>query len=52
MSARDEEFAPIIRGLFLPEEGEVWAKPDASQQEFRITVHYAIAMTRTPIFTY
>ena len=41
MSARDEEFAPIIRGLFLPEEGEVWAKPDASQQEFRITVHYA-----------
>ncbi|HEX2337257.1 MAG TPA: DNA polymerase, partial [Hyphomicrobiaceae bacterium] len=41
MSARDEEFASIIRGLFLPEEGEVWAKPDASQQEFRIAVHYA-----------
>src|SRR6516225_1690804 len=41
MSARDEEFASIIRGLFLPEEHQVWAKPDASQQEFRIAVHYA-----------
>jgi DNA polymerase I-like protein with 3'-5' exonuclease and polymerase domains len=41
MPARDEELAPLIRGLFLPEEGEVWAKPDASQQEFRFVVHYA-----------
>src|SRR5262249_59040401 len=41
MTARDEELAPIIRGLFLPDEGEIWAKPDASQQEFRIAVHYA-----------
>jgi len=41
MTAHDEEFAPIIRGLFLPDEGEVWAKPDASQQEFRLAVHYA-----------
>jgi hypothetical protein len=35
--------APLIRGVFLPEEGEVWAKPDASQQEFRLIVHYAVA---------
>jgi DNA polymerase I-like protein with 3'-5' exonuclease and polymerase domains len=41
MSARDEELAPLIRGLFLPEEGELWAKTDASQQEFRLAVHYA-----------
>jgi hypothetical protein len=41
MSSRDEELTPMIRGLFLPEEGEVWAKPDCSQQEFRIAVHYA-----------
>ena len=41
MSSRDEELTPLIRGLFLPEEGEVWAKPDASQQEFRLAVHYA-----------
>jgi DNA polymerase I-like protein with 3'-5' exonuclease and polymerase domains len=42
MSARDEELAALIRGVFLPEEGEVWAKPDASQQEFRFAVHYAV----------
>jgi DNA polymerase I-like protein with 3'-5' exonuclease and polymerase domains len=41
MPSRDEELAPLIRGVFLPEEGEVWAKPDASQQEFRLVVHYA-----------
>jgi DNA polymerase I-like protein with 3'-5' exonuclease and polymerase domains len=41
MPSRDEELAPLIRGVFLPEEGEFWAKPDASQQEFRFVVHYA-----------
>ena len=41
MTAHDEEIAPLIRGVFLPEEGEVWAKPDISQQEFRFIVHYA-----------
>jgi DNA polymerase I-like protein with 3'-5' exonuclease and polymerase domains len=40
MPSRDEELAPLIRGVFLPEEGEVWAKPDASQQEFRLLVHH------------
>ena len=42
MPARDKELAPLIRGVFLPEEGEVWAKPDISQQEFRFVVHYAM----------
>jgi DNA polymerase I-like protein with 3'-5' exonuclease and polymerase domains len=42
MPSRDEELAPLIRGVFLPEEGEVWAKPDISQQEFRLVVHYAV----------
>jgi DNA polymerase I-like protein with 3'-5' exonuclease and polymerase domains len=42
MPSRDEELAPLIRGVFLPEEGEVWAKPDVSQQEFRFVVHYAV----------
>jgi len=41
MPSRDEELAPLIRGVFLPEEGEIWVKPDASQQEFRFVVHYA-----------
>ena len=41
MPSRDEEIAPLIRGVFLPEEGEIWVKPDCSQQEFRLVVHYA-----------
>lgn len=41
MTARDAELAPMIRGVFLPEPGEVWAKPDQSQQEYRLTVHFA-----------
>ena len=42
MPSRDEELAPIIRGVFLPEDGERWAKTDASQQEFRFIVHCAV----------
>jgi Mesyanzhinovviridae DNA polymerase len=42
MPSRDEELAPIIRGVFLPEDDEVWAKPDVSQQEFRFVVHRAV----------
>ena len=47
MAARDEEIAPLIRGVFLPEEGQVWAKPDISQQEFRFIVHYAAKLKLT-----
>ena len=45
MPARDKELAPLIRGVFLPEEGQIWAKPDLSQQEFRFLVHYATLHT-------
>ena len=31
----------LIRGLFLPEEGEKWGSFDYSQQEPRLVVHYA-----------
>jgi DNA polymerase I-like protein with 3'-5' exonuclease and polymerase domains len=41
MPARDGELAPLIRGVFLPEPGEVWAAPDYSQQEYRLIVHFA-----------
>ena len=39
--ARDPELGPMIRSLFLPEEGEQWASIDFSQQEPRILVHFA-----------
>lgn len=41
MPARDPELGPMIRGLFLPEEGEVWGALDYSQQEYRLIVHFA-----------
>lgn len=39
--ARDNEISPLIRGLFLPEEGHLWGSFDYSSQEPRIVVHYA-----------
>ena len=41
--ARDPELGPMMRRLFLPEEGQQWAAIDFSQQEPRILVHYAEA---------
>ena len=31
----DKELGPVIRSVFLPEEGEPWGTPDQAQQEFR-----------------
>ena len=45
--ARDPELGPMIRSLFLPEEGEQWAAIDFSQQEPRILVHYAHVYGKT-----
>lgn len=39
--ARDEYWGPLIRGLFLPDEGKQWACLDYSQQEPRVLMHYA-----------
>jgi DNA polymerase I-like protein with 3'-5' exonuclease and polymerase domains len=39
MPERDEEIGPLIRSLFLPEEGQIWGAHDYSQQEYRIIVH-------------
>ena len=39
--ARNPEMSAMIRGLFLPEEGEQWASMDFDQQEPRILVHFA-----------
>jgi DNA polymerase I-like protein with 3'-5' exonuclease and polymerase domains len=39
--ARDPDLAPLIRGIFVPEAGCRWGVFDHSQQEPRLTVHYA-----------
>ena len=41
LPSRDPELGPMIRRLFLPEEGRQWAAIDFSQQEPRIMTHYA-----------
>lgn len=38
---KDRESGLMIRSVFLPEEGERWAAADYSQQEPRLTIHYA-----------
>ena len=42
--ARDPELGTLIRSLFIPEEGCQWGSFDYSQQEPRLTVHYANQM--------
>ena len=39
--ARNAEIGPMIRGLFLPDEGDMWGAFDYSSQEPRLVVHYA-----------
>jgi DNA polymerase I-like protein with 3'-5' exonuclease and polymerase domains len=39
--SRDEFVSPLIKSLFLPEEGETWGSFDYSSQEPRLVVHYA-----------
>ena len=39
--ARHPTIGPMIRSLFLPEEGQMWASNDFSSQEPRLLVHYA-----------
>lgn len=36
---RDDELCDIIRGIYIPEDGENWYSLDFSQQEFRIFAH-------------
>ena len=42
--ARHPEIGPLIRSLFLPEEGTLWGAFDYSSQEPRIVVHYSKLM--------
>jgi DNA polymerase I-like protein with 3'-5' exonuclease and polymerase domains len=40
--ARDPETGPLLRSLFIPEEGCKWGTFDYSQQEPRLVAHYAL----------
>ena len=41
--SRDEELAPLIRGLFIPDESDkYWRKYDYSQVEYRFMAHFAV----------
>ena len=39
--ARNKDLGPLIRSIFIPEEGHRWGSFDYSQQEPRLVVHYA-----------
>ena len=41
--ARNEDIGPLIRSIFVPEKDHYWGVFDYSQQEPRLTVHYASA---------
>lgn len=43
--ARDQELGPLIRSCYLPDEGGLWCSGDYSQQEPRLTIHYAYLMS-------
>lgn len=43
LPSRDEELAPMVRGLFIPDEGHrLWRRYDYSQIEYRFLIHYAV----------
>jgi DNA polymerase I-like protein with 3'-5' exonuclease and polymerase domains len=51
--SRDDELAPLIRGLFIPDEGHVaWRKYDYSQIEYRMLIHFAIGQAGDAIRKY
>jgi DNA polymerase I-like protein with 3'-5' exonuclease and polymerase domains len=39
--ARDPVLGPLMRSMFIPEEGMLWGSLDWSQIEYRLLVHYA-----------
>lgn len=41
--SRDDELAPLIRGMFIPDDDHLyWRKYDYSQIEYRFLIHYAV----------
>jgi DNA polymerase I-like protein with 3'-5' exonuclease and polymerase domains len=44
MPSRDDDWAPLIRSCFIPEDGEEWCSIDYRQQEYRLIVFVAEVM--------
>jgi len=42
--ARDPELGPLLRSMFIPEEGYLWGAIDWSQIEFRFLIHMCAAL--------
>lgn len=43
LPSRDDELAPMVRGIFIPDAGHArWRKYDYSQIEYRFLAHYAV----------
>lgn len=42
MPSRNPDLMRLIRGVFVPEDGQIWGAHDYSQQEFRLIVHFAM----------
>lgn len=43
LPSRDDELAPLVRGLFIPDPGhQQWRKYDYSQIEYRFLAHFAV----------
>lgn len=41
--SRDEELAPLVRGIYIPDPGHLqWRRYDYSQIEYRFLVHFAV----------
>lgn len=38
----DQNIAPLVRGVFEPEQGEEWQRDDFSQIEYRFLTHFAV----------
>lgn len=49
VSSRDTVLAPIVRSMFLPDEGYLWGNFDYSQQEPRMTIHIAYKLYKLGI---
>ena len=48
--ARDPATGPLIRSLFIPEEGMKWGCFDYSQQEPRLVAHYALKFRLASVY--